>query len=337
MNIQKIRSMLHTLLAFCLILGFSSQVFAQELDRVYARFSNPQYDKETRVYQLDAELRSGQENQFLFGMNVRFFYDASKLEFINFDDFHNGYGTLGAPPTARKGAPGSGLKLFNFDAEASFVNSAVQLRDESSPMKLHSSNWTKAFRLNFRVPGSVDDQAPFCPSVIWDLKATAGAGSFLSGSDGLVITFLNQNPASRQVSGPTIVESEPFNWQYENDEAMPYGSPFDEHCLQLARLLSSGNDIAVDEKGYALFQNQPNPFALGTRIEFILPEAMPAYLSFYDVTGRLLKVVEGDYAAGLNAVKLERQEWMGQSSVILYQLKTDDYTSGMRKMTLANQ
>ncbi len=337
MNIQKIRSMLHTLLAFCLILGFSAQIFAQGLDRVYARFANPQFDQETRMYSLDAELRSGQENQFLFGMNVRFFYDASKLEFLNFDEFHDGYGTLGAPPSARKGAPASGLELFNFDAEASFVNSAIQLQDESSPMKLHSAYWTKAFRLNFKVPESVDDQAPFCPSVIWDLKATPGAGSFLAGSDGLVITFLNQNPASRRISGPTIVESEPFNWQYENDEAMPYGSPFDEHCLQLARLLSSGHDLAVDEKGYALFQNQPNPFALGTRIEFMLPEAMPACLSFYDVTGRLLKVVEGDYAAGLNAVKLERQEWMGQSSVILYQLKTDDYTSGMRKMTLANR
>lgn len=337
MNIQKIRSMLHTLLAFCLILGFSTQISAQGLDRVFARFSNPQFDQETRGYSLDVELRSEEDNQFLFGMNVRFFYDASKLEFLSFDDFHAGYGTLGAPPTARKGTPTSGLDLFNFYAEASFVNSAVQMLDENAPMKLHDTYWVKAFRLNFKVPESVDEQAPFCPSVIWDLEAIPGAGSFLPGSDGLVITLKEQNTASRQVSAPTIAESEPFNWAYGDENAMPYGAPVERDCISLGQLVSSSNTIAVDAKGYALYQNQPNPFAQDTRIEFVLPEAMEAHLVFYDVTGKLLKAVEGDYAEGLNAVKLDRQEWMGTSSVILYQLKTNEYTSGMRKMTLVNQ
>ncbi|MCB9298602.1 MAG: hypothetical protein H6559_36630 [Lewinellaceae bacterium] len=337
MNIQKIRSMLHTLLAFCLILGFAAQVSAQRLDRVYARFANPQFDQETRGYTLDVELRSDQENQFLFGMNVRFFYDATKLEFQSFDDFHPGYGTLGASPSARKGTPTSGLQLFDFSAEASFVNSAIQLQDESTPMKLQNTHWKKAFRLNFRIPESVDDHRPFCPSVLWDLKATPGAGSFLAGSDGLVVTLLDRDPASRQVSAPTLVKSEPFNWAYGAVEAMPYGNPKDDNCTPLSQLVSSSNTVIADEKGYALFQNQPNPFAQGTRIEFVLPDAMEAHLVFYDVTGKLLKVLEGDYAKGLNAVNLDRQEWMGQSNVILYQLKTTDHTSGMRKMTLVNQ
>ena len=336
MNIQKIRSMLNTLLAFCLILGFSTQISAQGLDRVFARFSNPQFDQESRGYSLDVELRSEEENQFLFGMNVRFFYDASKLEFLGFDNFHAGYGTLGAPPSARKGTPTSGLELFDFYAEASYVNSAVQLQDESSPLKLHNSHWVKAFRLNFKVPESVEEAAPFCPSVIWDLEATPGAGSFLPGSDGLIITLLDQNPASRQVSSPTMVESEPFNWAYNGGTTLPHGSMLDDDCITLS-LVSSNHAVVLDAKGYALYQNQPNPFSLHTRIEFVLPEAMEAHLAFYDVTGKLLNVVEGDYAEGLNAVKLDRQEWMGTSSVILYQLKTTDYTSGMRKMTLVNQ
>lgn len=337
MNIQKIRSMLHTLLAFCLILGFSTQISAQGLDRVFARFANPQYDQETRNYSLDVELQSERDNQFLFGMNVRFFYDASKLEFLSFDEFHPGYGVLGAAPSARKGTPDSGLELFDFYQAASFVNSAIQLQNESSPMKLHDTHWVRAFRLNFKVPESVDEHELFCPSVIWDLKATPGAGSFLPGSDGLVITLKNQNPVSRKVSGPTIVESEPFNWAYSAGEDMPYGSPLAEDCVALAKVVSSTNTLALDADGYALFQNHPNPFAQGTRIEFILPDAMEAHLAFYDVTGKLLKVLEGDYAKGLNAVKLDRQEWMGQSNVILYQLKTNDYTSGMRKMTLVNR
>ena len=337
MNIQKIKSTFTTLLAFCLILGFSAQANGQGLDRVFTRFANPQFDQETRNYSLDVELRSEEDNQFLFGMNVRFFYDATQLEFLRFDDFHTSYGILGAPPNARKGTPSSGLELFDFYAAASFVNSAIQLQDESAPMKMHNTHWVKAFTIYFQVPESVDASAPFCPSVIWDQKAIPGSGSFLRGSDGLVVTIINQNPSLRSTSAPTIVESETFNWKYNGADDMPFGNPMDENCIRLSRVLSSNNIIAVDEKGYALFQNQPNPFAQGTMIEFVLPEAMDARLSFFDVTGKLIKVVDGDYAAGLNAVNLERASWMGESGVILYQLQTTDYMSGMKKMTLINQ
>lgn len=335
MIIRKIKIICIMLVAFCLILLFSSSVSAQGLDRVFVRFSNPQFDLVTRDYSLDVELRVEEGPQFLFGMNVRFFYDASKLEFLGFDGFHAGYGNLGVAPFARTGTPYSGLELFNFLAAASFVNSAVQLQDSDTPLELNSTQWTKAFSVLFKVPASVE--GPFCPSLIWDIKATNGTGSFLRGSDGLVITLLEQNPASRQVSSPTLTQGFPFNWQYGDVPGLPYGAPMEEHCTSLSEISSSNNTIVEGARRYELFQNQPNPFSEGTLIQFKLPEAMKARLSFFTITGKQVKVVEGDYAAGLNSVKLEDSSWMGQSGVILFRLETSEYTSEMRKMTLADR
>src|SRR5699024_6064516 len=57
-----------------------------------------------------------------------------------------------------------------------------------------------------------------------------------------------------------------------------------------------------DDNGFALYQNTPNPYAGQTVIGFNLPEASKATLSVYDVTGKMLKVVEGEYDQGYNEV-----------------------------------
>ncbi len=334
MNNQKINMIFRALLASFVLLFSGNPVFTQGMGRVFVKFSNPQFDHSTRHYSLDVELRAGESHQFLFGMNVRFFFDASELEFLGFDGFHAGYGNLGAAPVARTGTPDSGLELFAFPSAASFVNSAVQLRDESTPMELYSTRWVKAFSVNFRVPGSVE-AAQFCPSIIWDMKAVPGAGGILRGSDGLVATLLDQDPASRQVSRPSLAEGIPFNWQYDASPGLPYGAPEEVDCISLNGVLSSNNTGAAGAAGYELLQNHPNPFSDETVIQFLLPEAMNARVSFYSITGKRIKVIEGSYPAGLSSLKLDPAGWMGQSGIILYRLETDEYTSEMRKMTLA--
>src|SRR5690606_29108750 len=53
-----------------------------------------------------------------------------------------------------------------------------------------------------------------------------------------------------------------------------------------------------DDFGLVLYQNSTNPYAGETVIGFKLPEGSEATLSVYDVTGKMLKVVEGEYGQG---------------------------------------
>jgi len=75
---------------------------------------------------------------------------------------------------------------------------------------------------------------------------------------------------------------------------------------------------------YELYQNKPNPFANETIIGFTLPQSMSATLTVYDVTGKLVKFMEGDFTKGLNNVIIKRSE-LPASGVLYYQLEAGDF------------
>jgi hypothetical protein len=81
-----------------------------------------------------------------------------------------------------------------------------------------------------------------------------------------------------------------------------------------------------------LYQNEPNPANTETTIRFQLPESMPAKISFYDVTGKMLKEISGDYEKGSNSVNLSVSE-LGTAGLIYYELKTENEKVG-RKMII---
>ena len=79
-----------------------------------------------------------------------------------------------------------------------------------------------------------------------------------------------------------------------------------------------------------MLQNQPNPFKDETVIGFTLPEATIATLTIYDVSGRVLKQIKGDYAKGYNEESINRSELSG-TGVLYYTLETAD-DSATKKM-----
>lgn len=87
-----------------------------------------------------------------------------------------------------------------------------------------------------------------------------------------------------------------------------------------------------DDSGFALYQNTPNPFTGQTVIGFNLPEASKATLSVYDVTGKMLKIVEGEYDQGYHEVSLNGSD-LNATGVLYYQLDTKTYTA-TKKMIL---
>ncbi|RMF32101.1 MAG: T9SS C-terminal target domain-containing protein, partial [Bacteroidetes bacterium] len=94
------------------------------------------------------------------------------------------------------------------------------------------------------------------------------------------------------------------------------------------------NGTTSDAAVFELYQNTPNPFAGETVIGFTLPEATSATLTITDVSGRVLKVIEGDFAKGYNQVVVKRSELAG-SGVLYYQLDTPTDTA-TRKMILVD-
>ncbi len=84
--------------------------------------------------------------------------------------------------------------------------------------------------------------------------------------------------------------------------------------------------------GFEVYQNTPNPFNNITTIGFQLPEAAGATLTITDISGRVVKVVSGDFAKGYNEVKLRRDE-LNVTGVLYYRLDTKDFTA-TRKMIL---
>jgi hypothetical protein len=94
----------------------------------------------------------------------------------------------------------------------------------------------------------------------------------------------------------------------------------------------------IDESGlvaaerFELFQNQPNPFKDETVIGFYLPESGKATFKIFDISGREIKTVEGDYSKGYNEISINRSE-LQSSGVLYYQLESAEHIAS-KKMVL---
>ncbi|MCB0561861.1 MAG: hypothetical protein KDD09_23070 [Phaeodactylibacter sp.] len=308
-----------------------------DLSEVRVRLSNPQFDLESHEYTLDVELQSEEAGQQLFGINVRFFYDASQLHFLGLNGLAEGYKVLGKMPRGHIGSPSSGYYLFNMKEAAGYVNGAVQLEMETTNLVISQNGWTKYFQVVFEVSREALDAAEiFYPSVILDSKG-AGVGGFFKGEDGVVITLVENDPETPMESKPSLTSVQYFNWYSQGQQELPYGIPVQETGVDLGGGVVSNNVVTKSGGGVQLFQNYPNPFTEETAIGFILPLPTRAVLRFYDVTGRELTAIEGQYAAGYNQASIRKSSLLRESEVIMYRLETPDYTSGFMKMTLITE
>ncbi|MEZ4982099.1 MAG: T9SS type A sorting domain-containing protein [Saprospiraceae bacterium] len=83
-----------------------------------------------------------------------------------------------------------------------------------------------------------------------------------------------------------------------------------------------------------MFQNTPNPFKSGvTTIGFNLPEATEATLTISDVSGKILRVVQGNYPEGYNMIELNSADF-NATGVMYYQLETAKNTATKKLIIL---
>lgn len=88
------------------------------------------------------------------------------------------------------------------------------------------------------------------------------------------------------------------------------------------------------DSGFVVHQNTPNPFSNSTIIAFEIPSIAMVELSVFDVTGKLLYVIESEYNAGYNEVELSADD-IDIDGVLYYQIKSGDFAA-TKKMILMN-
>ena len=89
----------------------------------------------------------------------------------------------------------------------------------------------------------------------------------------------------------------------------------------------------ASDSDFALLQNEPNPFNNVTVVGFTLPADGQATLTVYDVTGKVMSRVQGNYNKGYNEIELSKKD-MSTSGVLYYQLDSGDYTATKKMIIL---
>jgi len=83
---------------------------------------------------------------------------------------------------------------------------------------------------------------------------------------------------------------------------------------------------------YALYQNKPNPWNNHTIIGFHLPVDADATLTIYDMNGKILKAIQGQYKSGYNSVTLTVDD-LPASGVYYYRLESNGFVAS-KKMVM---
>ncbi|MFK8005314.1 MAG: T9SS type A sorting domain-containing protein [Saprospiraceae bacterium] len=90
----------------------------------------------------------------------------------------------------------------------------------------------------------------------------------------------------------------------------------------------------VNASAFVLYQNTPNPFKNETTIGFNLPKSSSISLKIFDVTGRVLKLIKGDFTKGYHEVNIRNSELNG-TGILYYQMETNNNTA-TKKMILVD-
>ncbi len=106
-----------------------------------------------------------------------------------------------------------------------------------------------------------------------------------------------------------------------------YSSELETQALSLAF------SRAITEATFALYQNTPNPFADYTEITFQLPSAGWATLTVGDVTGKVVKIIKGEFAKGINNIRLDKSD-LADPGLYFYTLETEGHFDTKRMVVL---
>ncbi len=96
---------------------------------------------------------------------------------------------------------------------------------------------------------------------------------------------------------------------------------FDQSNMSVIEMPAIANDPSELPSTIELLDNQPNPFRGETLIRFKLPASVPATISVYDLTGKVLKTYTVDFSKGYNEWLIKEADLSGQG-MLIYKVET---------------
>ena len=127
-------------------------------------------------------------------------------------------------------------------------------------------------------------------------------------NDEVLFTLIFKAVANSNVSNSLRISS-------DVTKAEAYTGDFDDINVELIIRNNSVNVFALD-------QNTPNPFASMTTISFTLSEDAEATMTIFDITGRIIKTIKGQYVKGRNEIVLSAEEF-NEQGVMIYELESN--------------
>ncbi|HMQ89561.1 MAG TPA: T9SS type A sorting domain-containing protein, partial [Flavilitoribacter sp.] len=114
-------------------------------------------------------------------------------------------------------------------------------------------------------------------------------------------------------------------------QAEAYGQ--DDELMDLGFRFSNG---LIAEMPFELYQNEPNPFNDRTVIAFQLPEAAQAEITVHDASGRVLRLIRGDFAKGYNRLTLSRNDFGNATGILYYTVTAGEHRDTKKMMVIGN-
>ena len=103
-----------------------------------------------------------------------------------------------------------------------------------------------------------------------------------------------------------------------------------ENIMDISLRFDDGTNSSEE---FALFQNEPNPFANRSIIGFILPQNADVDLKIHDAAGRIVREVNGDFAKGYNQIEISTGKGL-ETGVYYYTLTVEGYTATKKMLIL---
>jgi hypothetical protein len=184
------------------------------------------------------------------------------------------------------------------------------------------------------IPGGISDELWSTP-LFQSLITLTGAGQSRESVDQIILQShfgIGYGPKMRDLANATVAAATAL--QPGGPHAGIFIQKFAHHGI-IDDLTAAPDQTAP--VSISLRQNMPNPFNPTTTISFNLPATTEVNLAVYDITGRLVKILEqGSLAAGDHKVSWQGEDHQGNqvsSGVYFYRLDAGDQSLS-RKMVL---
>lgn len=154
--------------------------------------------------------RSSQQDAEIFGINFRFFWDATDFsKLVTFTNFAGGYGIQGTL-NANQGNANS-KNLLGTDGPLVYCNTAIQLNSASfPPVALDTLTWNRLFDIKF-----IDQQQDVsCAPLVWDKMPDPANGGMICCGAGVVVTIVSDR-SGIIYTAPTIATGINSNWEFK--------------------------------------------------------------------------------------------------------------------------